>query len=111
MKSDVSEFDCPAGSGGRKMLNGFFTPDRRANVQYLCEATHGRIASLKQIDYPAERDHRPGKHREVHPEGDERADGDRTLDRQRAASAEYDDRAESPKKSEQRIQRSPQAYQ
>ena len=111
VKSDVPELDGAARFGRRQMLARLFTVDGRSNLEDLRQTSHRSIAPLKQVDDPAERDHRPGEHGEIHAERDERANGNRALDRQRSADSENDDRAQSPEEREQWIQRSPQPHQ
>src|SRR5689334_17285493 len=84
--------------------------DAWARVKDLRESPHGCITALEQIHDPAQRDHRPRQHRQVHTEGDEGADGNGAANGEYTASAEHDDGTESAEEREQRIQRAPQAY-
>src|ERR1700730_758621 len=98
--SDVSKLDGAARFCRWQMLTRLFTVDGRANIEDLGQTPHRRIAALKQVDDPAERDHRPREHGEVHPKRHERAHGNRALDRQRSSHSQNDHRAESPEKRE-----------
>ena len=68
----------------------------------LVDAAHRGRAPLHQIHRPAQRDHRPDQHREVHAEGDELADADRARHDQPAAGVQHRERAQPAEQREQR---------
>src|SRR2546425_4213251 len=92
------------------MLARALSDETRANLEDLREPTHRCVAALEQVYDPPERDHWPGKHCEIHAEGDERSDGNGAFDCQSSADSEHDDRAQAAEECEQRIERSPQSH-
>src|SRR5438105_1763941 len=71
VKSDVSKLEGASGSGEREMLARLYGDYLRRHIENLIEPAHRRLAPLKQVHDPAQRYHRPGEHRQVHPERDE----------------------------------------
>src|SRR5579864_2251697 len=53
--------------------------DIRARRQDFLDTSHGRGAALKNVDYPAERDHRPGEHDDIEVEGNKILEADALL--------------------------------
>jgi hypothetical protein len=74
----------------------------------LPEPSHRGLTALKQVHHPTQGDHRPGEHRQVHAEGDESADGDGAVDRERSAGAKHDHGSQSAEEREEWIESAPQ---
>ena len=68
----------------------------------LVDPAHRRRAALHQVDGPAERDHRPDEHREVHAERHELADRNGAGHDQPAARVEHGQGAQAAQQGEQR---------
>src|SRR6185503_13029013 len=100
VKPDVPELDAASGPARRKMLARLGDRDPRGYVEDFPQPSHRSFTALKEIHHPAKRDHRPGEHRQVHAERDERSDGYRAVDRQHSTGAQHDHRAQSAKECE-----------
>jgi hypothetical protein len=111
VESDVAELDRASRPGEREMLRRLGGDDFRLHVEDLEQSSHRCFATLKEVDDPAKRNHRPGEHRQVHAEGDERTDRYSAVDGEGSAGPEHDHRAESAEEGEQRIESAPQANQ